>query len=208
MKKHFLFLFIISFPAFCKSQDIPDARRKTESFSRFRIPDMRADLATFTLAGIGESVNSTPLKKITYTSLTDDSIAFEGDHIKAIVKIAPFDPSKHKLMYDEKYLVRIDRKPYYGSFLKVPSTRISEVSMIIGRDTAIVPPAAYDDLFNLSFSYSDHGTRRTTDAVYISKDHENVYLYLFSQGNSDAYEVTWIFKHGKYFRRVLDYGIR
>jgi len=206
--KTFTFLFLANlFSTYCKAQDdLPDARRKTESFARFHIPQMRADLATFTLSGIGESVGLTPLKKITYSSLGDDSIVFDKDGIKAKVKIAPFDPSKHKLSFDEKYLVRIDRKPYYGNYLKTPKTRISEVSMIIDRDTVAIPPAAYDDLFNLNFTYLDKGVERTTDAVYISKDRQIVYLYLFCKDNTGSYEVTWIFQNRKYLRRVLDYG--
>lgn len=202
----FLFLAIF-YAGFCKAQDdLPDARRKTESFARFHTPEMRAELATFTLSGISESVGLTPLKKITYTSLGSDSIVFEGDGIKAKVKIAPFDPAKHKLSFDEKYLVRIDRKPYYGNYLKTPKTRISEVIMIIDRDTVSIPPAAYDDLFNLNFTYLDKGVERTTDAVYISNDRQRVYLYLFCKDNTGSYEVTWIFQTRKYLRRVLDYG--
>ncbi|MGN6530440.1 MAG: hypothetical protein ACTHK0_01645 [Ginsengibacter sp.] len=202
----FLFLAIL-YAGFCKAQDdLPDARRKTESFARFHTPEMRTELATFTLSGISESVGLTPLKKITYTSLGNDSIVFEGDGIKAKVKIAPFDPAKHKLSFDEKYLVRIDRKPYYGNYLKTPKTRISEVTMIIDRDTVSIPPAAYDDLFNLNFTYLDKGVERTTDAVYISKDRQTVYLYLFCKDNTGSYEVTWIFQNRKYLRRVLDYG--
>lgn len=206
--KTFTFLFLANFfSTFCQAQDdLPDARRKTESFARFHTPDMRAELATFTLSGISESVGLTPLKKITYTSLGNDSIVFEGDGVKAKVKIAPFDPAKHKLSFDEKYLVRIDRKPYYGNYLKTPKTRISEVTMIIDRDTVSIPAAAYDDLFNLNLTYLDKGVERTTDAVYISKDRQRVYLYLFCKDNTGSYEVTWIFQNRKYLRRVLDYG--
>lgn len=202
------FLFLANlFSTFCNAQDdLPDARRKTESFARFHTPDMRADLATFTLSGISESVGLTPLKKITYTSLGNDSIVFVGDGIKAKVKTAPFDPSKHKLSFDEKYLVRIDRKPYYGNYLKTPKTEISEVLMIVDKDSVYIPVTAYNDLFNLNFTYLDKGVERTTDAVYISKDRQRVYLYLFCKDNTGSYEVTWIFQNRKYLRRVLDYG--
>lgn len=202
------FLFLANlFSTFCNAQDdLPDARRKTESFARFHTPDMRADLATFTLSGISESVGLTPLKKITYTSLGNDSIVFVGDGIKAKVKTAPFDPSKHNLSFDEKYLVRIDRKPYYGNYLKTPKTEISEVLMIIDKDSVYIPVTAYNDLFNLNFTYLDKGVERTTDAVYISKDRQRVYLYLFCKDNTGSYEVTWIFQNRKYLRRVLDYG--
>lgn len=206
-KYFFLFLSLLFFSTFCKAQDdLPDARRKTESFERFHTKDLRADLATFTLAGISESVGLLPLQKIPYTSLGNDSIVFVGDGIKAKVKIAPFNASKHKLSFDEKYLVRIDRKPYYGNYLEVPKTQVSEVLVVINKDTVFIPPAAYNDLFNLNFTYLDKGIERTTDAVYKSKDGHKIYLYLFSKDRTGSYEVTWIIQDGKYLRRVLDYG--
>lgn len=186
--------------------DLPDVRRKTESFQRFKIPEMRKDIATFALAGISESVGALPLPKISYTRLANDSIVFEGDHIEVKIKLASFDPSKHKLSYDEKFLVRIDRKPYYGDYGKLPKTAISEISVLINKDTVAIPPAAYNDLFNMQFSYLDKGVERTTDAVYTSKDGSRIYIYLLCKDNSGSYEVTWIIQDGKYFRRVLDYG--
>ncbi|MEO9144123.1 MAG: hypothetical protein ABI237_01075 [Ginsengibacter sp.] len=207
--KPFLFLILaVCYSSFCTAQndDLPDARRKTESFERFRIPPIRADIATFALSGISESVGALPLKKISYTSLTNDSIVFEGNGIKAKVKIAAFIPAKHKLSLDEKFLVRIDRRPYYGNYGNTPRTYISEVSVIIGGDTVTIPPLAYSDLFNLNFTYIDKGAERTTDAVYISKDGTRVYLYLFCKDNTGSYEVTWIIQNKRYLRRVLDYG--
>ncbi len=208
LKPLFLFSLAIFSAAFVNAQndDMPDARRKTESFDRFHVKDLRADLATFTLAGISESVGTLPLKKITYTQLGNDSIVFEGDGIKAKVKISAFDPLKHKLIYDDKYLVRIDRKAFYGNYGQIPKTQISNVTMIINNDTVLIPPAAYSDLFNLNLTYLDKGVERTTDAVYKSKDGNTIYLYLFSKDQTGSYEVTWIFQNRKYVRRVLDYG--
>ena len=104
-----------------------DTRRKTESFARFHYGALRADVATFTLAGTSEGVGGIPLKKIDYTSLNNTSIAFEGNGIKATVKIAPFDVTKHKLNYDDKYVIKIDRRPFYGDYGNVPKTEISDV---------------------------------------------------------------------------------
>lgn len=206
--KAYLFLSIIFFSGICEAQndDMPDTRRKTESFARFHYGTLRADLATFTLAGLSESVGTVPLQKIPYTSLDNNSIAFEGEGIKAEVTIAPFNPSKHKLQFDEKYLIKIDRRAYYGNYGNTPKTEISVVSIIIGKDTVAIPPMAYSDLYNLNFTYSDKGVQRTTDAVYKSKDGHTIYLYLFSKDNTGSYEVTWIIQDGKYLRRVLDYG--
>lgn len=206
--KAYLFLSITFFSTICEAQndDMPDMRRKTESFAKFHYGTLRADLATFTLAGLTESVGTLPLPKINYTALNNNSITFEGEGIKATVKIAPFNPAKHKLQFDEKYLIKIDKRAYYGNYGNTPKTEISEVSVIIGKDTVAIPPTAYSDLYNLNFTYSDKGVERTTDAVYKSKDGHTIYLYLFSKDNTGSYEVTWIIQDGKYLRRVLDYG--
>ena len=208
-KQFFVFLVAILLTAhsFAQNDDMPDSRRKTESFERFHTMDVRAELATFTLAGIGEGAPTTPLEKVPYTSLGKDSIVFEGNGIKAEVKTAPFDPAKHKLNYDDKYLVRIDRRPYYGNYGKVPKTEISKVMLIIRGDTINIPPTAYNDLFNLNFTYLDKGVERTTDAVYISKVGQRVYLYFFSKDNTGSYEVTWIIQDRRYLRRILDYDL-
>jgi hypothetical protein len=190
----------------CKAQDFSDTRRKTESFAKLQPREVRADVATFALGGISESVNTVPLPKIPYTSFNKDSMLISGDGIKAIIKVAPFDPAKHKLSYDEKYLVRIDKRPYYGNYGNMPKTSISDVIVILGNDTVSIPSTAYSDLHNVNFTYPDKGVERTTNAIYRSKDGRRIYLYLFSRDNTGSYEVTWIIQDGKYLRRVLDYG--
>jgi hypothetical protein len=196
----------VSLSLACKAQDFSDTRRKTESFAKLQPKELRADVATFALAGISESVNTTPLPKIDYTNYNKDSMVFNGDGIKAIVKIGPFDPAKHKLSYDDKYLVRIDKRTYYGDYGNMPKTDISDVIVTWGSDTVAIPPAAYNDLHNLNFTYLNKGVERTTNAIYKSKDGRRFYLYLFSKDNTGSYEVTWIFQDGRYVRRVLDYG--
>ena len=207
--KPFLFFSLILFSSICKAQndDMTDTRRKTESYARFHYGTLRADLATFTLAGTSESVGAPPLKKIDYSALNDSSITFQGDGIKAIVKIAPFNAAKNKLYYDGKYVIKIDRRTYYGDYGNVPNTYISDVSLIVNHDTVLIPKIVYSDLFNLHFTYSDKGVQRTRDAVYFSNDGHYIYLYLFCKNNSGSYEVTWIFQDNKYLRRVLDYDL-
>jgi hypothetical protein len=207
--KPYLFLSLIFFSNISRAQnsDMTDTRRKTESFARFHYGTLRADLATFTIAGLSESVNTMPLQKIDYTSLTNNAIVFDGNGIKATVTISTFDPAKHKLQYDEKYLIKIDRHTFYGNYGNMPQTSISDVSVIVGQDTVAIPPIAYADLYNLNFTYSDKGVERTRDGVFKSKDGHTIYLYLFSKDNTGSYEVTWIIQDKKYLRRVLDYDI-
>lgn len=188
------------------AQDFTDTRRQTESFVRLRQPEIRADVAHFAFKGISESANAPVLNKVSPTAVTKDSLVIEGHGIYAKVLLESFDPNAHKLTYDEKTLTRIDRRTYYGNYGSVPKTSISNILLIINGDTTVIPPSAYSDLHNMNFAYVDKGVERTRDAVFVSKDGNRVYLYLFSSDNKGSYEVTFIISDGKYYRRVLDYG--
>jgi hypothetical protein len=192
--------------SFSQSDDYQDTRRKNESFAKLPKTELRADLATFTLSGIDEAVNKEELKKIPFTNFGNDYMNFMGDDVVASIVLAPFNAAKHKLDYDEKYLIRIDRKPYYGNYGTVPKTYVSKISLIEGNDSIIIPPAAYVDLYNLNLTYTDKGTSRSRNGVYKSKDGHRLYLYVFCKDATGSYEVTWIIQDKKYLRRVLDYG--
>lgn len=205
-------LFLYSFN--CIAQDIPkpkknyeyqDTRKKTESFSRLPA-DIKAELSTFTFSGIDVGIKREPLQKISYTSLGPDFMTFEAPDIKATITTAPFDHKKHRIDYDEGYPIRIDRKTYYGGFGTVPKKQINYFTIIMGKDTVVIPPAAYNDLYNLNFAYADKGTQRTTNGIYRSANPHRLYLYLFCKDNTGSYEVTWIIYDKKFVRRVLDYG--
>ena len=206
MKIFFLAFTLLTFLGANAQDDINDTRKKNEGFAKVSQKDLRADLATFTLSGIDESIGKSELQKIAFTSSGANFMTFEGDDIKATVAIAPFDPSKHKLDYDEKTLIKIDKKTYYGGYGAVPKTVISNVTLVIGKDSVAIPSVAYFDLYNLNFTYKDKGTQRTRNAVYKSKDGHKIYLYLLCKDKTGNYEVTWIFQDKKYLRRVLDYG--
>ena len=188
------------------SDDFQDTRKKNESFKKLPKIQMRSDLATFTLSGLDEAVGKTEIQKIPFSTFGTDFMNFEGGNIRASVKIVPFDKAKHKLDYDEKYLVRIDRKTYYGNYGSIPATSVGSVTVLVDKDTVAIPPLAYGDLHNLNLTYTDNGTPRSRNGVYVSADGHTVYLYLFSKDATGSYEVTWVIQDKKYVRRVLDYG--
>ncbi|MGZ4049297.1 MAG: hypothetical protein ACXVNN_08035 [Bacteroidia bacterium] len=189
-----------------KYYDYQDTRRKNESFAKLPKTQIRADLATFTLSGIDDAVGKDELQKIPFTTFGADFMNFEGDNIKGSIKLLPFDKTRHKLDYDEKYLIRIDRKTYYGDYGNIPKTYIGNISIIVDNDSVAIPAAASADLYNLNLTYSDKGTLRSRDGIYKSKDGHRIYLYLFCKDATGSYEVTWILQDKKYLRRVLDYG--
>jgi len=123
---------------------------------------------------------------------------FDGTNIIVSVKTGIFDRTKHKLGYEEKYLLKIDGKPYYGDYGKLPKTTMEAITVIMGTDTIYMPPAAIADLYNPVFN--------SADAVYFSADKRRLYVYMLNKDNAGSYEVTWIIQDKKYLRRILDYG--
>lgn len=211
MKYQILFsLLLIVASASYAQQELPwqDTRKQREVF-RKTPPVYRSEIATFALGGLSESVGKDPLTKVGYTRLTPNVMEFEGEGVQAAIHLAPFDSSKHRidLDMDEKHVIRIDKKPYYGGYGFVPINKISSISMIIQGDTAEIPPSAYNDLYNINFTYNHKGVEKTTNAVYISPDKRRVYLYVYSQEKRGPYEVTFVFEDRKFVRRVLDYDL-
>jgi hypothetical protein len=188
----------------------PDARKKNENFVKLRDKDMRAHIATFALAGIDERLGKEPLRtQVPAVAYGSDYISFEGNNIKVIIRSKPFEPDKHKLTYyNEKFLVKIDNKPYYGNYTQVPTTSIASVRVVVGGDTVEIPPAAYEDLHSPVFAYRDAGgTIRTHNRVYLSPDGRNIYIYMLNDEVKGKYEVTWIIQDKKYLQRVVDTGL-
>lgn len=194
---------------FAQDPDMPDYRSKRENFLKIQEKDVRADLAAFTLAGIEESMGKELPPSIPITNYGKDYMEWEGDGVKVRVKSGVFNAAKHKLtLYDEKDLVRIDGKPFYGSFSKQPKRTIDSLVVMIGKDTVAVPATAIFDLYNPGFTYYDGaGEDRSFNRVFISKDKRKIYVYLLTRQPGDNYEVTWVFQDKKYLKRVLDFNI-
>jgi hypothetical protein len=192
---------------FAQDDEIPTYRSKRENFLKMTEKDLRADLATFTLGGLDEAAGKDPIPYIPVVSFSNDSVLLQKDNIRVIIKAGTFNKTKHKiLLYDEKYVTKIDNKPYYGIIGKMPVTTIQSVQLIIGRDTVSIPPAAYSDLYNPVFCKpgSNAKTKCNTGA-YISKDGHHIYIYMLNGDGKEGYEVTWVFQDKQYLRRVVDW---
>jgi hypothetical protein len=201
------FLITFSLPATAQDDLYPDFRSKREIFTRIIEKDIRSDVAAFSMGGIEESVGKLPLRSLPVKATGADFIKFEGEGIEVSIKAGVFEPLKHKLgYYDEKYLVKIDNKPFFGDYTKIPRTTIQEVRMIINRDTIYVPQAALSDLYNPIFTYKDRGVEKSYNNVFISGDGKKMYIYMLKRETGGSYEVTWIFQDKKYLKRVVDYG--
>ena len=110
------FLFLLCFTASCFAQDddMPDYRSKKDNYTKVTQKDIKADLATFTMSGIDESIGKIPLRRIPVTNYGRDFMTFDSGGVQVTIRSAAFSAAKHRLDSVDKYLVKIDRKAYYG----------------------------------------------------------------------------------------------
>lgn len=199
---------VVTAGALAQDRDFPDYRSKKESFLRIQEKDVRADIASFSIGGMDESVGKGTLATIPATNYGTDFITFSGANIQVTIKAGTFEASKHKLQfYNKEHLVRIDGKPYYGNYGEMPKNTIANVSVIIDKDSVAIPPAAYADLYEPDFTYRDNtGTVKSYNKVLVSPDKKKVYVYMLARDPFGSYEVTWVIQDKKYLRRVVDFG--
>lgn len=215
MKQIFCFLIIASGihfnPLFAQKlpEEVPDYRSNRDNFSKVREKDVRADAATFTIAGITEMIGKEPLPKIPPKDFHVSQVEFENEDIYVKIHTRPFYKDSVKLMmYDDKYLLKINNKPFYGNYGSVPSRVISDITVVYKGDTIAIPPVAYQDIYDPVFSYRDKdGKQRSLNGVLFSRDGSRIYIYLHSRGQRSVYEVTWVIQNGQYLRRILDYDL-
>lgn len=197
----------IAFSCFSQDAEYSDFRKKNEGFLHVTDKSIRSDLSCFTIGGIEESMGKGKLKEIPVKEYGPDFITFDSNQVFVNIKSGPFFPTKHKLAKEGDHLVKIDGKPFYGNYGKMPSATIAKLLVIVGKDTVDIPSSAYFDLYNPGFTYPDAaGMRRTKDAVYLSPDKHTFYIYMLNKDDSGSYEVTWLIQDKKYLRRVIDWG--
>lgn len=196
----------------------PDYRNKREGLLKVGQKDIRADIVTFALQGVEENIHQEPLPKLPLKSFDKNYMEFDSTnvhymlfanaHITVRITTDVFDSTKNKITRAGTHVVKINNRPFYGNYGNKPTTYIKEILLMINRDTVLIPPAAYSDLFNVNLSYTDKaGVERSKNGVYLSDDKRKIYIYLLNKDNTGGYEVTWVIQDKQYLRRVLDYNI-
>ncbi|MHA4811509.1 hypothetical protein ACX0G9_25660 [Flavitalea flava] len=201
-------LVLVLSAALTQAQDLdyPDYRNKKDNFVKIPDKPLRADIASFALAAVDESIGKAQLNTIPIKEYDAKWMVFEGENIQVTIRTGIFHPTMHKLMFSEKHLVKIDGKPYYGgNYGEIPKTNIESITVVIGKDTIPVPASAYFDLYDPKFSFNQSGSTRTRNAVYLSVDKHSFYIYMLNIENKGS-EFTWVIRDKQYLRRVVDYG--
>ena len=202
----FVCLLLSGLRGMAQDLDFSDFRNKKDNFSKITEKDIRADVASFALAGVDESIGKAPLAGLPVIEVAPNMIKYANDNIQVIVKSGIFIASKHKLMMQEGHLVRIDGKPYYGGIIgQTPHTTIESITVIVGKDTVPVPATAYFDLYDPKFSFRENGETRSRNGVFLSGDKHTFYIYLLNIDNKGV-EYTFVIRDKQYLRRVVDWG--
>ncbi len=204
----FFLLILSTLSLSLKAQDLdyPDFRSKKDFFSKINDKDIRADVASFALAAVDESIGKAQLQTVPPVDYGSNFMKFSDGNITVIIKTGLFIPSKHKLMMQEGHLLRIDNHPYYGGvYGQQPHTTIEAVTVLVGKDTVAIPATAYSDLYEPKFSYNEGGSNRTRNGVYLSNDKHTFYIYMLNIDNGGT-EYTWVIRDKQYLRRVVDFG--
>jgi len=202
-----LYSLLLTDLSYSQTEDYPDYRSKKDIFTRVQEKDVRSDIASFSMGGLDESIGKLPLKTIPVTGFGSNFISFSGENVQVKISAAPFDKTKHKLgFYEKDYVVKIDNKPYFGDYGKVPKSYVEEVTVIVDRDTINVPATACTDLCNPILTYTEKGAQKSNNKVYLSNDGRKIYVYMLKQEAGGSYEVTWVIQDKKYLRRVVDFG--
>jgi hypothetical protein len=205
-------LLLFAGASFAQDPEFPDFRSKKEQFTKVNVPDMRGDLASFVFAGIDESAGKPTLPTLPLKAIGQDFMSFEGNNIQVTINLGVFDASKHKLQYynntenNRKYLVRINAKPFFGDYGKLPHTTIKNISVVIDGDSVAIPPEAYFDIYNPMLTYTENGVKKHMNTVYRSLDGKRIYIYMLKRESGGSYEVTWVIENKKYVRRIVDFG--
>jgi hypothetical protein len=195
-----------TFSCLAQDLDFPDFRSKKDNFAKIPQKDIRADIASFSLAGVDESIGKAVLQTVPVKDYGPNFMKYENENIQVIIKTSFFMPTKHKLMFSEKHLVKIDGKPYYGGIYgEQPHSIIETVTVLVGKDTVPIPATAYFDLYDPKFSFNENGGIRTRNGVYLSNDKHTFYIYMLNIDNGGA-EYTWVIRDKQYLRRVVDVG--
>lgn len=157
-----------------------------------------------------EKVNG---RKCDFNTVTFDYNSKAGDKIKIQIEEGIFDPSKHKLnLADTVYKhihgqrrvdyleVRniVDGRYSYGIDATIPKSDIKSLTIEWNGQKLTIPDTAFSNLYqpHLCLDFLDIES-------YLSKDNNNLYIYISGSDAAGSYSVKLIFDKKKYLARIV-----
>jgi hypothetical protein len=118
----------------------------------------------------------------------------KNHHVRVVITDAPFDPSKHKVGYNQRTGENlVDGRVAYGAE-GVPSTQIKSIEFYFDGSRIRVPRWLYADCYN-----------PTLEPEYVKlrfgRDHQTVFVTMKGSDGAGAYIVVWAFRrNGRHTR--------
>lgn len=139
------------------------------------------------------------IKPLKYKQFTN-GYSCSNDSVKIKVTIAPFVKPKHTVQYSkekdsEGIWDKVDNLPMIGSDGSKPKEEIKKIEVSINSTPVSIPAAAYKNLFNPSYN----------NDAYADKN-GNIYLVMYNSDAAGSYSCIFIFKNGKFVRRLVFNG--
>jgi hypothetical protein len=190
---------------------IPDIKAENEGFFHLHDTLLAGEIASFNVVGrIYGRKPSEPLQVYSLGSLDPYTVEFWHDDNLVIIEAGRFHPGMHRLEFYRRsgFLYKIDGRFYWGNDGKIPDKRVTNIRVVINGRQVPIPRAAFSDIFepNLCGRRTLFGRIQCGVAVYESQCGERVYVYMRNGTIPTLYEVTWIFREGRYVGRVVDYA--
>lgn len=137
------------------------------------------------------------LKPLNYKQFKNGYTCF-NDSIRITVTMAPFVPSKHAIQYEEeneRILEKVDNRPMIGTDGDKPREEIKKITVSVNNIPVSLPATAYKNLFNPSYQ-SD---------TYTDKN-GLIYLIMYNSDAAGSYSCIFVFKNGKFVKRLVFAG--
>ena len=125
---------------------------------------------------------------------------FEKGDLKVEIALQKFDPSNHKLTYQEveggRYLSKIDDLPFWGTDGGIPSEHYKMIAIQKNGKTMTVPVEALKNLYQ-------PGLYPGNTKVMVNPKENAIYITSFNSDGAGGYVVGFVFEHGKFKSRAV-----
>jgi hypothetical protein len=141
-----------------------------------------------------------PLSKNDSNKYTFSTDSGEARFYKVEMMIRSFDSSDHKISRGENnYIYLIDDKVLWGAGNYIPEKEISSFKILFNDEIVNLPESEYKDVYNMEVI--------PTNNIQAAMDKKKKYFFIIIWGSdtTEGYCAIWIFKDGKYIRRVVDF---
>ena len=113
-----------------------------------------------------------------------------------------FIPGQHKFTKSVNGgICLIDNKIFWGTDETLPWEEIKKFEVFFNHQKIIIPKSEFRDLFNPTEGFSNISIR-----IFAKMDRKSEYfiIVLYGSDGAGSYCAVWIFKNGKYLKRVVE----